>query len=136
MYQWVLMALAPKSLVVVRFLAQIPQEIEEILPQQNHFEVSDLDEVRMMLLERDPLVTDVREGASSVTGPRRVTMHLWIVVVALVHFDRGATIVAAMGFMASVVVVGFFGDRFPIYLTSFLLVVWYCQVIDYINCSF
>ena len=54
-----------------------------------------------MLLERDPLVTDVREGASSVTGPRRVTMHLWIVVVALVHFDRGATIVAAMGFMAS-----------------------------------
>lgn len=113
MYQWVLMALAPKSLVVVRFLAQIPQEIEEILPQQNHFEVSDLDEVRMMLLERDPLVTDVREGASSVTGPRRVTMHLWIVVVALVHFDRGATIVAAMGFMASLVVVGFFGDRFP-----------------------
>lgn len=83
----------------------------------------------MMLLERDPLVTDVREGASSVTGPRRVTMHLWIVVVALVHFDRGATIVAAMGFMASVVVVGFFGDRFPIYLTFFLLVVWYCQVI-------
>lgn len=132
MYQWVLMALAPKSLVVVRFLAQIPQEIEEILPQQNHFEVSDLDEVRMMLLERDPLVTDVREGASSVTGPRRVTMHLWIVVVALVHFDRGATIVAAMGFMASVVVVGFFGDRFPIYLTFFLLVVCYC----YINCSF
>lgn len=132
MIKWVLMALAPKSLVVVRFLAQIPQEIEEILPQQNHFEVSDLDEVRMMLLERDPLVTDVREGASSVTGPRRVTMHLWIVVVALVHFDRGATIVAAMGFMASVVVVGFFGDRFPIYLTFFLLVVCYC----YINCSF
>ena len=132
MYQWVLMALAPKSLVVVRFLAQIPQEIEEILPQQNHFEVSDLDEVRMMLLERDPLVTDVREGASSVTGPRRVTMHLWIVVVALVHFDRGATIVAAMGFMASVVVVGFFGDRLPIYLTFVLLVVCYC----YINCSF
>ena len=52
-----------------------------------------------MLLERDPLVTDVREGASTFTGPRRATLNLWIIVVALVHFDRGATMVAAMGFM-------------------------------------
>lgn len=59
----------------------------------------------MMLLERDPLVTDVREGVSSVTGPRRVTLHLWIVVVALVHFDRGATMVTAMGFMVQLLLV-------------------------------
>ena len=53
----------------------------------------------MMLFERDPLVTDVREGSNTgpSSGPRGWTLKLWSFVVAMVHFDRGACTVAAMG---------------------------------------
>lgn len=52
-----------------------------------------------MLLERDPLVVDSgpRETSNGLAPPRRATLKLWVSVVALVHFDRGAALVAGMG---------------------------------------
>jgi len=59
----------------------------------------------MLLLERDPLVlTDTtrdtsrsnRSSSNVVLLPQRATLWLWVAVVALMHFDRGAATVAAM----------------------------------------
>mmetsp|Transcript_53953 Transcript_53953/g.101179 ORF Transcript_53953/g.101179 Transcript_53953/m.101179 type:complete len:496 (+) Transcript_53953:33-1520(+) len=56
----------------------------------------------MLLLERDPLVLselsreDERTATTGLLGPRRATLKLWVALVALVHFDRGAATVAAM----------------------------------------
>jgi len=52
----------------------------------------------MLLLERDPLVSELSQerAALGLLGPRRATLKLWVAVVALVHFDRGAATVAAM----------------------------------------
>ncbi|CAE7527675.1 unnamed protein product, partial [Symbiodinium sp. CCMP2456] len=47
---------------------------------------------------RDPLVSELSQerAALGLLGPRRATLKLWVAVVALVHFDRGAATVAAM----------------------------------------
>lgn len=61
----------------------------------------------MIFLERDPLVPTEwsRDGTSTNDrlpvvnlqhGPRRFTLLIWVLVVALMHFDRGAAAVAAM----------------------------------------
>mmetsp|Transcript_53336 Transcript_53336/g.150349 ORF Transcript_53336/g.150349 Transcript_53336/m.150349 type:complete len:520 (+) Transcript_53336:232-1791(+) len=63
----------------------------------------------MLLLERDPLVlaeisrdpslTD-RPSGLPLHAPRRANLLLWVAVIALTHFDRGAATVAAMDLTA------------------------------------